>query len=113
MAYGTMGGEGQPQTQAMIFSRLRPLRPTSPASRHRPALAVGKNLGGGNHEPENRVPSRLEQVIDAARRQVGHQVELVGPFEEFMGHAGALVHHPGGLIEGASDPRSDGTVATC
>jgi oxamate amidohydrolase len=44
-------------------------------------------------------------------------VEVVGPFEEFMGHAGALVHHPavggddGGVIEGAADPRSDGAAA--
>ena len=28
-----------------------------------------------------------------------------------MGHAGALVHHPSGVIEGAADPRSDGGVA--
>jgi gamma-glutamyltranspeptidase/glutathione hydrolase len=27
-----------------------------------------------------------------------------------MGHAGALVHHPDGLIEGAWDPRSDGAA---
>ena len=30
-----------------------------------------------------------------------------------MGHAGAIVWHPDGLLEGASDPRSDGTVAAC
>lgn len=29
-----------------------------------------------------------------------------------MGHAGAIVWHPDGLMEGASDPRSDGVVAT-
>jgi gamma-glutamyltranspeptidase/glutathione hydrolase len=28
-----------------------------------------------------------------------------------MGHAGAIVWHPDGLLEGASDPRSDGAVA--
>jgi len=28
-----------------------------------------------------------------------------------MGHAGALVRHPSGLIEGAADPRSDGIAA--
>jgi len=28
-----------------------------------------------------------------------------------MGHAGALVRHSDGLIEGAADPRSDGLVA--
>lgn len=28
-----------------------------------------------------------------------------------MGHAGAVVRYPGGLVEGASDPRSDGMAA--
>jgi gamma-glutamyltranspeptidase/glutathione hydrolase len=29
-----------------------------------------------------------------------------------MGHAGAVAVHPGGLIEGATDPRADGVCAT-
>jgi gamma-glutamyltranspeptidase/glutathione hydrolase len=28
-----------------------------------------------------------------------------------MGHAGALVRHPDGALDGASDPRSDGAAA--
>jgi gamma-glutamyltranspeptidase/glutathione hydrolase len=28
-----------------------------------------------------------------------------------MGHAGALLRHPSGVIEGAADPRGDGSVA--
>jgi gamma-glutamyltranspeptidase/glutathione hydrolase len=28
-----------------------------------------------------------------------------------MGHAGAIVLHPNGVLEGATDPRSDGQVA--
>jgi gamma-glutamyltranspeptidase/glutathione hydrolase len=29
-----------------------------------------------------------------------------------MGHAGAICVHPMGVLEGATDPRADGTVAT-
>ena len=29
-----------------------------------------------------------------------------------MGHAGAIVRHPDGLLEGAHDPRSDGGAAS-
>jgi gamma-glutamyltranspeptidase len=36
---------------------------------------------------------------------------LDAPFSDTMGHAGALVRHPNGVIEGAADPRSDGIVA--
>ena len=32
-------------------------------------------------------------------------------YSDTMGHAGALVRHSDGLIEGAADPRSDGLVA--
>ena len=49
-------------------------------------------------------------VIDSLRK-LGHDIQTVGPFEEIMGHAGAIVWHPDGLLEGASDPRSDGAVA--
>jgi gamma-glutamyltranspeptidase len=41
----------------------------------------------------------------------GHQVEVLLPFDETMGHAGALVRHADGTLEGASDPRSDGGIA--
>ena len=32
-------------------------------------------------------------------------------FEETLGHAGALVRHPNGALEGGFDPRGDGCVA--
>jgi gamma-glutamyltranspeptidase/glutathione hydrolase len=38
-------------------------------------------------------------------------VEVIEPFSDFVGHAGALVRGPEGVISGAADPRSDGTVA--
>jgi gamma-glutamyltranspeptidase/glutathione hydrolase len=44
-------------------------------------------------------------------RSAGHDVETVAAFDEMMGHAGAVVRHPDGRLEGATDPRSDGGVA--
>jgi oxamate amidohydrolase len=49
-------------------------------------------------------------TIEALRR-AGHEVELLEPFTDVMGHAGAVARHASGLIEGAADPRSDGAVA--
>ena len=43
-----------------------------------------------------------------ALRDAGHDVEMVPAFDDMMGHAGAVVVHADGVIEGASDPRSDG-----
>ncbi|ESQ91245.1 gamma-glutamyltransferase [Asticcacaulis sp. AC460] len=109
MAYGTMGGEGQPQTQAAIFSRYAagvPLQQSVTA----PRWLLGKTWG------ENSVTLKLEDRFDpklyASLRTVGHDVELVAPFTAMMGHAGALVRHNDGRIDGATDPRSDGSVAS-
>jgi gamma-glutamyltranspeptidase/glutathione hydrolase len=109
MAYGTMGGEGQPQTQAMLFSRHvlhgQGLQQAVTAPRWILGRAWGAEAAG------LRIENRFEPAIIAALRAAGHELEETGPFDEVMGHAGALVHHPGGLIEGAADPRGDGTAA--
>ena len=53
------------------------------------------------------IPGPIQEVITALRA-AGQDVELLGDFNDVMGHAGALVRHPDGIIEGAGDPRSDG-----
>jgi gamma-glutamyltranspeptidase/glutathione hydrolase len=58
-----------------------------------------------------KIESRFDPSLVAALRDAGHDVELVPPYSDFVGHAGALVRHPNGLIAGAADPRSDGAVA--
>ena len=58
-----------------------------------------------------RIEDRIDPAVIKALRAAGHEIEMVGPFDEVMGHAGALVWHPDGLMEGAADPRSDGQVS--
>ena len=54
MAYGTKGGEGQPQTQAAIFSRYAHSWPAAATRRERAALAFRADMGRAEHEPEDR-----------------------------------------------------------
>jgi gamma-glutamyltranspeptidase/glutathione hydrolase len=109
MVYGTMGGDGQPQTQAAVFSRYvifgQPLQTAVTA----PRWLLGRTWGQSSDtlKLEQRFP---QAVIDQLTAR-GHEVEVLLPFDETMGHAGALVRHPDGMLEGASDPRSDGGVA--
>jgi len=49
--------------------------------------------------------------VIARLRAAGHEVEVIEPFSDFVGHAGALVRDGAGVIAGAADPRSDGSVA--
>ena len=108
MPYGTMGGEGQPQTQAMVFSRYVLGGCDLQRSITAPRWLLGKTWGSDvtNLRIENRFDPQVYEQLKAA----GHDVEVIGDFDEVMGHAGALVRHPNGLIEGASDPRSDGAA---
>ncbi|MBW8753818.1 MAG: gamma-glutamyltransferase [Sphingomonadales bacterium] len=109
MAYGTMGGEGQPQTQAALFTRYArfgmPLQQAVTA----PRWLLGKTWGA--ESPTLKLEDRFEPALYDRLRAAGHDVELMAPFTSAMGHAGALVRHPDGVIEGATDPRSDGAVA--
>jgi gamma-glutamyltranspeptidase/glutathione hydrolase len=109
MPYGTMGGEGQPQTQAMIFTRHVLFGQDLQAAVAAPRWLLGRTWG--SEKTNLRIESRFRPEVVEALRAAGHDIETVGPYEEVMGHAGALVHHPSGLIEGAADPRSDGTAA--
>ena len=109
MVYGTMGGEGQPQTQAMMFTRHvmygQPLQQAVTA----PRWLLGRTWG------ETTTTLKLEENLDPAvieaLRLAGHEVEIVPAFHDMMGHGGAIIRHPDGLLEGAADPRSDGAVA--
>jgi gamma-glutamyltranspeptidase/glutathione hydrolase len=109
MAYGTMGGEGQPQTQAMVFARHvlhgMPLQAAVTA----PRWLLGRTWGAAT--TNLKIENRLDPAVVERLRAAGHDVEIVDGFAEIMGHAGAIVSHPDGLLEGACDPRSDGRVA--
>lgn len=108
MPYGTLGGEGQPQTQAMVFTRHVLNGQSLQQAITAPRWLLGRTWGS---ETTNlRMENRFDPALYDQLRAAGHDVEVVGDFEEIMGHAGALVHHPDGLIEGASDPRSDGAA---
>ena len=109
MVYGTMGGEGQPQTQAMLFARHVLHGQDLQEAVSAPRWLLGRTWGAA--ATSLRIEDRIDPAVIAALRTAGHEIEMVGPFDEVMGHAGALVWHPDGLMEGAADPRSDGQVA--
>ena len=108
LSYGTMGGEGQPQTQAMLFTRIAMNNMPVQQAITEPRWLLGKTWGSTatNLRIENRfAPALYEQM-----KAMGHDIEVVGAYEEFMGHAGALLRHTDGMIEAGADPRSDGSA---
>jgi gamma-glutamyltranspeptidase len=109
MAYGTMGGEGQPQTQAALFTRYARYGVGLQEAITRPRWLLGKTWG--EESVTLKLEDRFDPALVAALRKAGHDVELMPAFTSVMGHAGAIVRHPDGMLEGATDPRSDGQVA--
>ncbi|MFC3282006.1 gamma-glutamyltransferase family protein [Litchfieldella rifensis] len=110
LVYGTMGGEGQPQTQAAVYSRYARFGMSLQEAVSAPRWLLGRTWGESstNLKLESRFPEPLVQAL----REAGHDVEVLDEaFSDAMGHAGGIVHHPDGLIEGAHDPRSDGGAA--
>jgi len=109
MPYGCMGGEGQPQSQAAVFSRYAWHGADLQQAVTAPRWLLGRTWG--EQSTNLKVESRVDAQVTDALRAAGHDVQVTGPFEEIMGHAGAIVRHPGGMLEGAADPRGDGVVA--
>jgi oxamate amidohydrolase len=111
MVYGAMGGDGQPQTQAAVFSRYALYGQDLQESISAPRWVLGRTWGESRSalRLESRFPAELLADLAAA----GHPVERVAAFDQVMGHAGAIVHSPGARFEGASDPRSDGAAIGC
>ena len=110
LVYGTMGGEGQPQTQAAIYTRYVGFGQGLEESIAAPRWLLGRTWG--EETAKLRIENRFDSALVGALRSAGHAIEVVGEFDEMMGHAGAIVRHTNGEIEGASDPRCDGAAVT-
>ena len=110
LVYGTMGGDGQPQTQAALFTRYAVFGHDLQAAISAPRWLLGRTWGAPSVslKLEARWPERVVAALTAA----GHPVEQIDAFSDLVGHAGAIARHADGALEGATDPRSDGGVAT-
>ncbi len=109
MVYGTMGGEGQPQTQAAVFSRYAMFGMPIQRAITAPRWLLGRTWGESS--TTLKLESRFDDALIEALKTAGHDIEILGDYDSTLGHAGAIISHPDGLQEGASDPRSDGHVA--
>ena len=109
MVYGTMGGDGQPQTQAAVFSRYVWFNQQLQQAVSAPRWLLGRTWG--QVSDTLKLESRFSPAIVRDLSWRGHEVETLGDYDETMGHAGAIVRDADGILQGAADPRSDGVVA--
>lgn len=110
MVYGNMGGDGQPQSQSAVFSRIAQFGWNPQAAIDAPRWLLGRTWGAANDTLK--LETRFPAATFDALRAYGHDIEALGAYDEAMGHAGAIVRYADGSFEGGSDPRSDGGVAS-
>jgi gamma-glutamyltranspeptidase/glutathione hydrolase len=56
---------------------------------------------------EERFPAEVRAGLAA----MGHDVVALGPWEQVMGHAQAIILREDGVLAGGADPRGDGLAA--
>lgn len=110
VVYGSMGGDGQPQFQATVFCRHLLFGDSVQDAVSAPRWLLGRTWGSVSEtlKLESRFPP---EVFDALAAR-GHAIESLGAFDDSAGHAGLIVRHADGRVEGAADPRSDGAAVT-
>ncbi|WP_341990960.1 gamma-glutamyltransferase [Azorhizobium sp. AG788] len=110
MGYGTMGGEGQPQTQAAVYTRHVTYGVPLAEAIDRPRWLLGRTWGSSH--TNLRLEGRFDDDLLRALRSAGHDLEVLdAPYSDTMGHAGAVIFTPKRGLEGAHDPRADGGAA--
>ncbi|CAN2248476.1 gamma-glutamyltransferase [Bacillus vallismortis] len=106
--YGTQGGEGQPQTQTAIITRMLDYGMHPQQAISEPRWVWGRTWG---EEYEGlRVESRFTKDTIERLKDRGHLVEVVGDYDPLMGHAAAIIVDEEGFLQGGADPRGDGAA---
>ncbi len=104
--YGTMGGEGQPQTQAALVTRLVDRGYGAQAAVEAPRWLFGRTWGDPSRAL--RLEERFGRPTSEALSERGHEIAVVEGWSDLMGHAQVL--SIGAEFTAGSDPRADGAA---
>jgi gamma-glutamyltranspeptidase/glutathione hydrolase len=109
LAYGTMGGEGQPQTQAAMVTRIVDFGFDVQQAIEAPRWLMGRTWGTATRDLS--LESRISDQVSRELTLRGHPVRMVSQWESTLGHAQAIrIDRETGFLEGGADPRGDGAA---
>ena len=109
LLFGSMGGEGQPQTQAAMLTRMLDFGYNPQEAIEAPRWLYGRTWGEESRslKLEGRVPDGVATEL----RRRGHDVTMLEDWSDKMGHAQAiLIDRTEGSLHGGADPRGDGVA---
>ncbi|MFP7174469.1 gamma-glutamyltransferase [Priestia filamentosa] len=104
--YGTQGGEGQPQTQTALITRMIDYGMNPQEAISSPRFLWGRTWG--EETQELKIEGRISEEVEKSLARAGHLVKRVSDLDGVMGHAHAIVIDDQGFLHGGVDPRSDG-----
>ncbi|MBB3945120.1 gamma-glutamyltranspeptidase/glutathione hydrolase [Rhizobium skierniewicense] len=106
LLYGTQGADGQPQTLALLLSRLidHGFDPLSALST--PRFLLGRTFS--DVRDNLKIEASVGADIIATLHAMGHETIAIPALNALAGQAGAIRMDGDGRIDGAHDPRSDG-----
>lgn len=109
LIYGSMGGQGQPQTQTALVTRIVDFGMLPQEALDQPRWMYGQAFGKASSDIQ--MEARIAPAIREELAERGHSITEVSAYHDLMGHAGALLIRRNGqdsVCYGGSDPRSDG-----
>ncbi|TBW41437.1 gamma-glutamyltransferase [Siculibacillus lacustris] len=106
LLYGTQGADGQPQTLAVLLSRLIDHRLDPAEALRRPRFLLGRTFSDGRDTLKIEVDAGEAVIADLIQR--GHEVARLPAGSPLAGQAGVIRIDADGSVTGAHDPRSDG-----
>ncbi len=106
--YGTQGGEGQPQTQTLLLTRMLHYGMNPQTAVSEPRFVWGRTWGESSQEL--RVESRVADEVLSELREAGHLVRKVDGYDGVVGHAHVISIDDNGYRSGGTDPRCDGAA---
>jgi len=107
MLFGTMGGEGQPQTQAAMLTRVVDFGYDIQQAIEAPRWLYGRTWG--EESKTLKLEGRIPDAVATELKRRGHDVEMMEDWSQKMGHAqGIVIDLESGVFSAGADPRGDG-----
>lgn len=107
LLFGSMGGEGQPQTQAAMLTRFVDYGFNVQEMIEAPRWLYGRTWG--QESKALKIESRIPDGVAAELERRGHEVEYTQSYSQLLGHAQAIwIDRDEGSLHGGADPRGEG-----
>lgn len=106
LLYGTQGADGQPQTLAMLLTRLIDFDEEPAAALAGPRFLLGKTFS--DSRDSLKLESDVGETVLAELAARGHVLSPIEARSPLAGQAGVIAIDESGMATGAHDPRGEG-----